>query len=212
MTEEEKQLGEKVKEIYENAEEVAKLHKTLTSRRGNYFRKRLLHKLRRSSSKEEIREFKDEVGVRECQRHLDKLMNFYLVRHKRKSPDQYSRTRQGLNAINAVRALERRAGREEAEKIYEADIGPNTVRLFLKVYGSDKEIDLESLEVKITPADLGRLALFLPRTVEGIASIEKLDDAGFLSHRENGHFHFDARLARSFFQYLSRLHKITQAP
>lgn len=207
---EEELLEEQSEKIYDDAEDIARLHATLTSSRGDYFRRRLLQKLTEKTPEEEIEEMQEEVGVEEHERHLDKLMKHHLVRYKSDGSDQHERTRLGLDAVNAIRALERRVGGDEAREIYEASVGPNTIKLFLKIYESFEDIDFEGPEATISASKLGKLSLFLPRTVEGAAAIEKLDDAGILSYKENGHFHMNLLKARSFFQYLSKLREIEE--
>lgn len=201
-------IGARIKGIYKEAEKMAELHQTLTSRRGDYFRKRLLHKLGTSLTTREIEKLRVKAGIREYQRHLNKLMKFKLVEQKRKRPERYVRTDLGLVAVNAIRALERGIGREGAQKVYEASLGPNSIRLFLRIYGQKKEIDMKKLEIKYSPAEIGRLSLFLPRSIEGVAAIEKLADAGLLVHKEDDNFYVNAKKARNFYQYLLALYGI----
>lgn len=205
----ERLVGVRIKGIYKEAEKIAELHQTLTSRRGDYFRKRLLHKLGTPLTTREIEKLRVKAGIREYTRHLKKLMKFKLVEQKTKRPERYVRTDLGLVAVNALRVLEQGIGEEGAQKVYKASLGPNSIRLFLRIYGRKKEIDMRKLEIKYSPAEIGRLCLFLPRTIEGVAAIEKLADAGLLVHKKkDDNFYVNAKKARNFYQYLLALYGI----
>ena len=118
------------------------------------------------------------------------------------------RTATGERAINAVREFERRSGKEAAESVYAASLGPNSIRLFLRIYGDRKEADWEQMWIRYTPAEVGRLSLFVPRVIEGISAVDKLNEAGLLVYRDDDHIHMQPTQARGFYQYLRELYAI----
>lgn len=199
--------GELIKDIFKDAEEIAELHSTLTSSRGNFFRMQLLHKLEKKLTQEEIVKLCEEAKLVEADRHLNKLLKFRLIE---RDDNGYIRTKLGEDAINELRALERRIGEDSANKIYRTSLGVNSIRLFLRVYGQKKESDLEKLKIVYTPLEIGKLAFFLPRSAEGIAAIDKLNMAGLLSYEDDGNIHLNPRKSRSFYQYLQALYRIKE--
>jgi hypothetical protein len=204
--------GEMIKEIFKEAEGIAELHNTITSCRGDYFRRRLLQVLEVEREVSQLEELREGADLRELHRHLNKLLTFNLIRTvQEKAGEKYERTQLGEKAINILRALEQRIGKEEATKIYEAALGPNSVRLFLRIYSQKKEPDLEKLDVRYTPSEIGKLCLFLSRRIEGIAAIDKLSDAALLIYQEDGYIHMPPKKARSFYQYLQQLYKIVKS-
>ena len=207
--------GNVIKEIFSHADALAEIHATLTSPRGNWFRLHLLQALRKSQTIEEIQAMRKEAQLEETQRHLHKLLDTGLIhREGNRQNDPYERTPQGEVAVNAVRAFERQAGEETARALYEAALGPNSIRLFLRVYGNDKPADFKTRDIVYTPEEIGKLCLFLPRSVEGVAAIEKLSDAGILVYDDKDErIHFQSRLARGFYQYLKDLYsEVLQKP
>ena len=96
-------------------------------------------------------------------------------------------------------------GREAALAIYSAAIGPNSIRLFLRIYGDQKEADWDQLQIRYTPVEIGRLSLFLPRTIEGISAIDKLNEADLLVYKDDNQIHMQPLKARGFYQYLRGL-------
>jgi len=202
--------GKIINEVFMLVDSIAKLHNILTSTRGNYFHRTLLQALEEEKSASDIDALRSQAGLGESQRHIHKLLEFNLIQEIRGNQHlkKYKRTILGEQAINALRALEREIGNEEAEKITAASLGPNSMRLFLRVYGNKKEIDIEKREVRYTPAEIGKLSLFLPRTVEGIAAIDKLSDAELLVYKEEGHVVFNPKRARGFYKYMSSLYTV----
>ena len=89
-----------------------------------------------------------------------------------------------------------------ARAIYSASLGPNSIRLFLKIYGDRREDDWEQLRVRYAPVEIGQLSLFLPRVIEGVSAIDKLNEANLLVYRDNYYIHMQPKKARSFYQYL----------
>lgn len=204
--------GKRIKEIFKTAEGIAELHNILTSRRGNYFRRQLLQFLELEREASQLDELREKTDLRELHRHLNKLLKFNLIRTvQERDKEKYRRTQLGEKAINSLRALEQGIGKEEATKIYEAALGPNSIRLFLRVYGQKKEPNFEKLEVRYTPSEIGRLCLFLSRRIEGIAAIDKLSDADLLIYQEEGYIHMPAKKARSFYHYLQQLYQIVKS-
>jgi len=124
---------------------------------------------------------------------------------------QYIRTPLGEQAVNALRAFERRVGKEAAEILYSASLGPNSIRFFLRVYGHRGKADWERLQIRYKPAEIGRLSLFLPRSVEGISAVDKLNEASLLVYEDDNYIHMPPIKARSFYQYLQKLLEIVKA-
>lgn len=198
--------GEVIKEIFKNAEAVALFHQIISSPRGDYFRRKLLQLLEVESSISKIEKLRSGAGLKETQRHINKLLETQLIELAKEG--NYRRTDKGEEAINALRALETELGREEARKIFVSFLGFNSIRFFLRVYGTKKEVDLEKREIKFTAAEIGKLSLFLPRNIEGIAAIDKLSDAELLVYRDDGNIYLDPKKARVFYKYLKSLYKI----
>jgi len=201
--------GKVIKDIFKNAERIAELQETLTSRRGDYFRIKLLSAMGDRLSVSEIEKLVAEAGLGEFHRHINKLLKFNLVEKVEENEEGFIRTKLGEDAINALRELERRIGIEGARRIYEASLGINSIKLFIRVYGNKIKIDFEKREIKISPAEIGRLSLFLPRSIEGISAIDKLSDADLLVYEEDGYVYMPPTKARDFYQYLRKLHEIT---
>lgn len=198
--------GRRIKEIFRNSEWVAGLHTTLTSKRGNYFRKELLHRLGGQGDPELFRRLKSEAGLQEYERHIHKLLKFQLVQPIGNAEKEvYLRTGFGEVAINAIRGLERDVGFEEARRIYEASLGSYSIRLFLRVYGDPREPDFASRKIKYTPHEVGQLTYFLPRSVDGLSAIDKLNEAGLLSYEEDGNVYAPPIILRGFYKYLTEL-------
>jgi len=203
--------GDVIKEIFKEAEKIADLHATLTSPRGNYFRKRLLGKLTKPLEESAVEKLGAQFGVREYQRHIHKLINLGLVSKQQNEvaadSHTYMRTYDGEDAINAVRELERKLGAERAQSIFAAALGKNSIRLFLKVYGNPKPPN-KAGDIVYTPLEIGQLTTFLPRTVEGISAIDKLDGAGLVSYLDDGDIHVNPRRSTAFYQYLKELYRL----
>lgn len=196
--------GDVIKEIFKNADAFAFLHQTISSPRGNYFRRRLLQLLATEAKISEIEKLRSDAKMQESSRHINKLLELQLISlHKE---DTYKRTEKGEKAINALRALETELGNEDARKIFAGFLGPNSIRFFLRVYSVKKEVDLEKKEVKFSPVEIGKLSLFLPRTIEGIAAIDKLSDAELLVYKDDGNIYLNPVKARSFYKYLKSLY------
>ena len=204
--------GKDIKQIFRSAEGVVELHASLTSLRGDNFRLRLLQAMETPLDEESVERLRIESGVVEYHRHLNRLMGFGLVELREMDGKRlYVRTPLAEQAINALRALERRVGEEAIHAIYSASLGPNSIRLFLRVYGDTAKASWEHMQVRYTPAEIGRLSLFLPRVIEGISSIDKLNEAGLLSYQDDNYIYMHPTKARGFYQYLQELHRITQA-
>ena len=84
-------------------------------------------------------------------------------------------------------------------------------RLFLKIYGDSRDADWKQLQIRYTPVEIGRLSLFLPRVIEGVSAIDKLNEADLLAYRDDDHIHMHPKKARSFYQYLRELYSIAIA-
>ena len=204
--------GDMIREIFRNAEEVANLHGCLTSPRGDKFRLRLLQAMEAPVDEAAIEQLRAGSRINEHRRHLNRILRFGLAEtHEMDGSRQYIRSGLGEKAVNALRGLERRLGQEAAETVYRASLGPNSIRLFLRIYGDRREVDWDRLQIKYSPAEIGRLSLFLPRTIEGISAIDKLNEAELLVYKDDNHIHMDPVKARDFYQYLVKLHEIVMS-
>ena len=134
--------GVTIKNIYRNVEPVAELHSVLTSPRGQYLHRRLLHALRGSLTYDEIENLRKEYGVEESDRHINRLAKWQLI-EPATTPEGvagYVRTALGEEALNAVRELEQKIGEDRASVICEAALGANGIKLFLTIFGDNKEV------------------------------------------------------------------------
>ncbi len=204
--------GNLIKQIFVRAGEIAGLHAAITSSRGDRFRARLLHALESEVDKAEVQKIAEETGLREYRRHLNKLAKFGLIQVELAPEDEkIVRTQLGERAVNALRALERRLGIEEARSLYDASLGTNSIRLFLRIYSCEKGVDWDKLKARFTPAEIGRLSLFLPRSIEGISAIDKLNEAGLVVYEDDGFIYMRPKRARGFYQYLRSLLELLRA-
>lgn len=198
-----------IKDIYKQADRIARLHATLTSPRGEFFRRKLLHMLADGLTSEEILKITKEFGVEEYKRHINKFIeDGFVMMIDVDGKEGYVRTAHGEKAINALRALERKIGPEKAKAIFIASLGSNSIRLFLKVYGQKHAEENVGEDIIYTPIEIGQLSTFLPRTIEGLASIDKLDDAGLVSYLDDGNIHVNPRRCVAFYQYLKALYEL----
>lgn len=201
--------GNLIKQIFVRAGEIADLHAAITSSRGDRFRARLLHALESKVDRAEVQKIAEETGLREYRRHLNKLAKFGLTQVESAAEGEtIVRTQLGERAINALRALERRLGIEEARSLYDASLGTNSIRLFLRIYSCEKGVDWDKLKARFTPAEIGRLSLFLPRSIEGISAIDKLNEAGIVVYEDDGYIYVHPIRARGFYQYVRALLEI----
>lgn len=211
--------GGKIKEIFKEFKQVANLHTTLTSPTGHSFRMKVLQDLRKGLTTGQLREMRRKAKLHEQTRHIDKLIDFELTKYN-KNKMVYVRTKKGENVLNAIREFERKIGKKGADKIFKASLGPNSIQLFLAVYGNKKSIKShpfldrlrkpKRLTIKYSPSEIGRIAGLLPRTIEGLSAIDKLDDSGILKYEDDGYVHFSTIKARGFYQYLRKLHEILE--
>ena len=80
----------------------------------------------------------------------------------------------------------------------------------LTIFGSNKEADLLTREVTYTPLEIGQLIRGFVRNVEGISSLDKLDDAGLVSYLEDGNIHVNPRRSTAFYAYLKKLYQLLE--
>ena len=204
--------GRTIKDVFHRAEEIAQLHSCLTSPRGDYLRLRMLQAMEAPVQEAEIEKFQVEAGVEEHIRHLNKLLKEGLVSvDGLDSESDYARTELGERAVNALREFERNIGRDKARGIYSAALGPNSIRLFLRIYGNKREPALDHLDVRYTPAEVGRMSLFLPRIIEGVSAVDKLSEAGLFVYGDDDYIYMPAVKARAFYRYLRELYEIVRA-
>ena len=199
--------GDVIKEIFNDAEAVAFLHQTIYCSRGGYFRRMLLQMLETKVSISEIKKLTAESELHESQRHIHKLLELQLIREENET-QHYQRTNKGEAAINALRSLETNITREEAKKIFSSYLGLNSIRLFLRAYGTRKEINPKTHEIKFSASEIGKLYLFLPRSIEGAAAVDKLNSSGLLAYRDDGAIYLDSIRASGFYKYLKALYAI----
>ena len=199
------------KEVFHRAEEISRLHSCLTSPRGDYLRLRMLQAMETPVEEAEIEKFQAESEVQEHIRHLNKLLKEGLI--SAQGPDRegkYSRTELGENAVNAVREFQRSTGQEAASAVYLAALGPNSIRLFLRIYGNKPNPARDNLDVQYTPAEVGKMSLFLPRIIEGVSAVDKLSEAGLVIYGDDGYIYMPAVNARAFYRYLRELFGIVR--
>lgn len=205
-------VGQRIKEIFRQAERIAKLHACLTSPRGDNFRLRLLQAMENPLDETGVSQLSLLSGVSEYHRHLQRLLQFRLVKPQEGEHKKlYGRTNVGEEAINTLREFERRVDKDVAKAIYSASLGPNSIRLFLRIYGDKREANWDRLQITYSPVEIGRLSLFLPRVIEGISAIDKLNEAGLLVYEDDDQIHMQPMKARSFYQYLLALLGIVNA-
>ena len=202
--------GETIGKIFQHIDAVAELHAVLTSPRGQYLHRQLLHSLRGVLSVPEIEGIRREHGVEEAERHINKLAKWALIQPVRSSEgiSGYERTAVGEQALNAVRELERKIGEDRARAIFEAALGVNALRLFLTIFGNNKEPDVRKREVIYTALEIGQLMRVFARSLEGISSMDKLDDAGLVSYLDDGNIHVNPRRSTAFYAYLKKLYQL----
>ena len=202
--------GVTIKEIFQNIEAVAELHAVLSSPRGDFLHRRLLHALRGGLTNDEIERLRKEHGVEESDRHIHKLARWRLIEPVAPGGEitGYVRTQLGEEALNVVRELERKIGEYRAMSICQAALGFNALRLFLTIFGDNKEVDLASREVLYTPLEIGQLMRLFTRSLEGISSMDKLDDAGLVSYMDDGNIHVNPRRSTAFYAYLKKLYQL----
>ncbi len=122
--------------------------------------------------------------------------------------NKFYRTPGGTQAVNAVKTLINRMGKEQAVKLFRSSFGMNSIKLFLILYDKKWEEGLENKKVFFSPGELGRLTLSISRSIEGMAAFEKLNDAGLLIYEDDGNIHMPPVLARNFYGYLLELYDI----
>ena len=196
-------------EVYAQSERIAELHAVLTSPRGDHFRARLLQQAHTRLNDSDLEQLRRESKLTEYERHIHKLAQFDLIDERLEGRSiHYQRTPRGEEAINTLRELERRVGTETTANIYDASLGVNSIRLFLKLYDVDRTPSFPGGDITFQPSEIGRICLFLPRTIEGYAAMDKLNDAGLLTCRDDNCFVFAAVKARAVYQYLTSLLKL----
>ena len=198
--------GVRIQEVFKGAEAVAEVNAAVTSPRGEYFRLRLLHATELPVDEAFVERLRGEAGINEHHRHIHILMKHRFIREDTlDGASRYVRTSQGERAINAVRQLDRRLGKEASRTIHGAALGANSIRLFLRIYGDSRDADWELRRVRYTPVEIGRLSLFLPRVIEGISALDTLNEAGLLVYGDDDHVHMQPVKARSYYLYLRDL-------
>ncbi|MFH1427915.1 MAG: hypothetical protein ABIG60_05325 [Patescibacteria group bacterium] len=200
--------GDVIKNMFIYADRIADLHSALSSPRGNYYRKKLLGTLTKPYTDDEVMKFSEKFGVKEYKRHVHKFIKYGLVSKREidSSPRNYTymRTYNGEDAVNKTRELERKISLDKAKKIYQACLGENSIRLFIKIYGLPK--DVKNGDITYSPIEIGQISSFLPRTIEGMAATDKLDEAGLVSYLDDGKIHVNPRRSTAFYQYLKDLY------
>ena len=182
--------GQVIKDVFRQAQPIAQLHACLTSPRGRYFRWHLLQAMDVPLDDSAVEKIRIESSVHEYHRHLNMLRPFGLIEVRESEGTQrYVRTALGERAVNALREFERRVTPEAAAAIHSASLGPHSIRFFLRLYGDKGETNWERLEVRFTPAEVGRLSVFLPRVIEAVSAIDKLHESGLLEYRDDNYIY-----------------------
>lgn len=199
---------ERIKQIYKRADEIAALHNVLTSNRGNYFHLKLLHSIEEFMDFSQINKLRKNARLRESHFHLDKLLAFNLLEIvQEQDEEKYQRTELGKMSINSIRTFESQIGKKAAKEIYKANLGPESIRLFLRIFCQEKEIDFIEKEIKFTAPEIVEFSSFLPRSKERIAAIDKLIDAALLTYDDDLIYLGPAKIS-SFYKYLLVLNEI----
>ena len=202
--------GQVIKKILQQVDGVARFHAFLTSPRREYWRRRFLRALKTPLTFDQLERLRKQAGVEEYQRHLNMLLSCGMARPVLTEGEVtgYVRTDIGEAALNAVSQLEREIGEERARAITEAALGPDGIRLFLIIFGDNKEPDLASREIVYTPLEIGQLIRSFSRSIEAFSVIDMLDDAGLVSYLEDGGVHVNPRRSTAFYQYLKNLYSL----
>ncbi len=86
--------GARIKVIFKEAQAIAALHNTITSPRGDYFRRRLLQALEAEQEVSQLEELREAADLRESHRHLNKLLESGLIRSlDGKAGESYERSK-----------------------------------------------------------------------------------------------------------------------
>ena len=202
--------GQVIKKILQQVDGIARFHAVLTSPRREYWRRRFLHALKTPLTFDQLERLRKQAGVEEYQRHINKLVNCGMVRPVLSDGEVtgYVRTEIGESALNAVSELEREIGEERARAITEAPLGSDGIRLFLTIFGDNKEPDFTSREIVYTPLEIGQLIRSFSRSVEAFSAIDMLDDAGLVSYLDDGGIHVNPRRSTAFYHYLKNLYRL----
>ena len=205
--------GEMINDMVELSDDLANLHKSISSPNGNYFNSALLHELRKRLNEDQLEEFRKKFNVSEYERHIHKFLNFNLVTEELIDGKKvYERTKLGEQALNAMKEIEAKIGLNKAREIYECGLGRISIDLFLKLYGKKRfflsRYLRKSLDIKYKSNKILR-QFNLPRDVEGISAIDKFVESELLVYKDR-YFYLDTVKARSFYQYLKRLYKILE--
>lgn len=200
--------GEIIKNIYQRAEDVARLHNAATSRSCKFFRMELLNK--RSWLSSEIKKLRDERKVKDSKRHLSRLTTENLIIKNRLGKNtRYIRTEAGDEIVAIIKNLQRKIGERHAKKIFKANLGPDSIKFFLNLYGSTKKIIYHNNDknpyIKFRFREIKRLASFLPRTVDEVAVLDRLDEARLLFCK-NRHVVMSPIRSKAFYQYLKNIY------
>ena len=202
--------GQAIKKILQQADDIAQFHAVLTSPRREYWRRRFLHALKTPLTFDQLERLRKQAGVEEYQRHINKLVRCGMARPVLSDGEVtgYVRTEIGEAALNAVSELEREIGEERARAITEAPLGPDGIRLFLTIFGDNKEPDFASREIVYSPLEIGQLIRSFSRSIEAFSTIDMLDDAGLVSYLDDGGIHVNPRRSTAFYHYLKNLYRL----
>ena len=202
--------GPVIKKILQQVDGVARFHAVLTSPRREYWRRRFLQALKTPLTFDQLERLRKQAGVEEYQRHLNMLLKCRMARHVSTEGEVtgYVRTDIGEAALNAFSQLEREIGEERTRAMTEVPLGSDGIRLFLTIFGDNKEPDLTSREIVYTPLEIGQLIRSFSRSVEAFSAIDMLDDAGLVSYLEDGGIHVNPRRSTAFYHYLKNLSRL----
>jgi len=159
---------------------------------------------------DQLERLRKQAGVEEYQRHLNMLLKCGMARPVSTEGEVtgYVRTDIGEAALNAFSQLEREIGEERARAMTETPLGSDGIRLFLTIFGDNKEPDLASREIVYTPLEIGQLIRSFSRSIEAFSAIDMLDDAGLVSYLEDGGIHVNPRRSTAFYHCLKNLYRL----
>lgn len=191
---------------YFDIKKTAELHGFITSPTRGRFRIKLLHQLQERMSLEEIKKLCQDENLKEYGRHIHKLLEFGLI--EQLNGDEFIRNKLGEDIINSMRALERKIGKENVKKIFNASIDIDSEKLFLILYLRKKDVDLLVKDIKYSPSEIKELCLNVFNPIELMSSLNRLEKGELLVRRNDGNFHMDPTKAFGFYSYLTELRKL----
>ncbi|CAN2040394.1 putative HTH arsR-type domain-containing protein [Candidatus Magnetomoraceae bacterium gMMP-15] len=192
--------------MIQKSSSLANLHQLLTSQTRGDFRMEMLKLCSTTISCSEIEALRKKRSLNESERHIHQLIRFKLIKeNNNKGNKSFCRTQKGNRALLSFKSLINNVGENQAKKIFKASLGDNSIRLFLEIYGEKIRLHPEDKKLYLMPKELARL---IPNNIEGIASFEKLVEAGFFIFEDKKKIFMPFIIATNFFNYLKDLYDI----